>query len=68
MGSLDVANLSHSSRPQCCLWGWVGCTASATLVKAGEGKDLPAQHPETGSELGLCLQSSDHTTAMQQMK
>lgn len=68
MGSLDVSNLSHSSCPQCCLLGWVGCTAAATLVKAAEGKDLPAQHPETDSELGLCLQSSDSSMAMQQMK
>lgn len=41
MGSLDVSDLSHSSSLQCCLWGWVGCTA-VTLVKAAEGNDLPA--------------------------
>lgn len=68
MGSLDVSDLSHSSCPQCCLWGWVGYIAAAPRVKAADGKDLPAQHPETGSELGLCLQSSDSSMAMKQMK
>lgn len=63
MGNLDVSDLSHSSPPECCLWGWVEyaaltLTSFATQVKAAQGKDLPAQHPGAGSELGLCLQIS----------
>lgn len=71
--SLDVFNLSHSSRPQRCSGGWVEYAALtpisvATRVEAAEGEDLPAQHPEAGSELGLCLQRSDSSMAMKQLK
>lgn len=73
MGSLGVSDLSHSSHPQRCLWGWQEYTAPtltsvATRVEAAEGEDLPAQHPEAGSELGLCLESSDSSMAMKQLK
>jgi len=40
----------------------------ATRVEAAEGEDLPAQHPEAGSELGLCLRSSDSSMAMKRLK
>lgn len=73
IGSLDVSNLSHSSCTQCCSWGWVECaaptlTSVTTRVKAAEEEDLPAQHPGAGLELGLCLQSSDSSMAMKQLK
>lgn len=73
IGSLDVSDISHSSCPQRCLWGWVEYaaltpTSVATRVGAAEGEDLPAQHSEAGSELGLCLQSSDSSMAMKQLK
>lgn len=43
-------------------------TSVATRVGAAEGEDLPAQHSEAGSELGLCLRSSDSSMAMKQLK
>lgn len=70
MGSLDISNLSHSSCLQHCSWRLVEC-AVLTLtsgMKTAEGEDLSAQHPEAGSELGLCLQSSDSSMAMKQLK
>lgn len=73
MGNLDVSDLSHSSHPERCLWRWVEyaaltLTSVATQVKAAEGEDLPVQHPGAGSELRLCLQSSDSSMAMKQLK
>lgn len=58
MGSLDVSDLSHSSRPQRCSWGWVERaaptpTSVATWVKAAEGEGLPAQHPEQAQSWGF---------------
>lgn len=73
MGSLDVSNLSHSSCLQHGSWRLVECavltlTSVATGMKAAEREDLSAQHPEAGSELGLCLLRSDSSMAMKQLK